>query len=87
MFCVLMIYSHGQAREGNAIEQFCIKNVFVREMGRKDASRSGSETAVNLRGKCEENVFFKHSPCITTCKDNETQKAWLPVFKNITSYF
>lgn len=57
------------------------KNVSLHETGRRDASKSGSLMAVYLMGKCEENEFFKNSPSITTCKDNETQKAWLPVFK------
>lgn len=55
--------------------------VSLHEMGEKDASKSGSLMAVYLMDKCVENAFFKNSPCITTCKDNETQKAWLPVFR------
>lgn len=55
--------------------------VSLHETGGKDASKSGSLMAVYLTGKCVENTFFKNLPCITTCKDNETQKAWLPVFR------
>lgn len=57
------------------------KKVSLHETGGKDASKSGSLMAVYLTGKCVENAFFKNSPCITTCEDNETQKAWLSVFK------
>lgn len=64
----------------SAIEQLCTQMSSCVKWG-GNALKSGTLTAVLLMGKCEENNFFKSLLCIKICKDNETQKTLLHVFK------